>query len=807
MSIPVRQGEQAIYCHGVAPDHLLRQGQRYSGTYKGVCLPLEVQNVRPNERNDHFKEVPIKSHVSKARVISVWLMNTTPSTTSEYTEWGLKGLELCVALLFYSKSEATQIRYHPYFPTYVGQFWAARSPKEFSLLSAGFQDTQKDFERSSVTHTIHPQKLVIRQEGAPWVLRDGNLEGQSYFAISFRWGDVFRKTDHESVQESKKRHFYHYIEETVGKSEEEARRPKGMASPFRWGSSQPAYWVDLRCSTQGSPENAEGAPGANVWVPSTGGAHADQGAGAEGYPADMYRMADIYRNAKFTLILLPDVPGDKRSIAKRWKDWGSRMWTFPEACLSRELWYRVGNGPLTRISLQELAKLAFTRPEDEAALVNAYDLHKDPLDRLARLDHLKKAIWRRYHSGHGTEQAGESENHADSVRSVVPKESDDPDSCDCREHGVVVRSQAQNARADTAARVYALMGFFEHRILPVEGESEMQALARLSMKNDSDRIAERMVSMLPKCMSESWYVDEDAYGAHSWDIATDIQIAGITQSGALVLEGCRAVTIHWKDFPRLKYSTASPPARVVFYRSFGLFFAPTFFMTGIALVAVHKPIGGLFIFLAIVLAFAILLSYAIDLSQPIKRVEPWLIGVKGVLSAEQVSKQLYGGHTQGFHPTRYTPSGTRFSTADTCSRFRAGDHKQFKVAVEKDPHDDANGDMYTLVDTLSGTIYYFRARRPPTTCLFTGREGGMGRYVLCSESCELNELQKETVLRMPTFISDCMHHSDWVALGCRGDAVSANEKGTPGPTKSIVTEHTAIELSDFPQEKHRSTVL
>ena len=668
---------------------------------------------------------------------------------------------------------------------------------------------QRDLDRSSVTHTIHPQKLVIRQEGASWVLKSGNLEEQPYFAVSFRWNDVFFKTDHQSLQESKKRQFYNYIEDT--------------ASPFLWGSRQPAYWVDLRCSTQNSPADAEGVDvqevnaeeidtwdaagastrGSNFGGSSAGGTAVAQGANAPGSPADMFRMADIYRNAKFTLILLPDVPGDTRSIAQRWKDWGSRMWTFPEACLSRELWYRVGNGPVTRISLQELAKLAFTRPEDEAALTNAYDLHKDPLERLARLDHLKKAIWRRYHSGHEADQSG---GNATTDRWVPPQDNDDPDTCDCREHGVVMRTPAQSKGANSADRVYALMGFFEHRILPAERETEMQALARLSMKNDSDRIAERMVSMLPKCMSESWYVDEDAYGAHLWDIATDIQIAGVTQSGALVLEGCRAVTIHWKDFPRLNYSTAPPPPRVELLRSIAFFFVPTLFAIAISLLALQIPAGGFFVVLFIFLALGMLLSRAIDLSQPITRVEPWLIGVKGVLSANDVSEHLYGGHTKGFRSTRYTPSGSRFSKANE-GRFRAGNPEQFTVATEKDPHDDAKGHMYTLVDTLSSTIYYFRARRPPTTCLFTGREGGMGRFVFCSESCELNELQKETVLRMPTFISDSMHHCDWVALGCRGDVISCNQKGVadkallPGkPAMLSVTDqgsgHTVIEFSD-----------
>lgn len=133
--------------------------------------------------------------------------------------------------------------------------------------------------------------------------------------ISFRWTDFFQETDPEDVQNPKQRQFYRYIEETVMRSEEVIGQSQQAAILVSWDSSQPAYWADLLCSSvQHSQECAEGI--------------------AEGYLADLYRMSDIYRNARFTLILLPDIPGGTRSIEERWEEWGSRVWTFPEACLS-----------------------------------------------------------------------------------------------------------------------------------------------------------------------------------------------------------------------------------------------------------------------------------------------------------------------------------------------------------------------------------------------------------------------------------------------------------------------------------------
>ena len=73
--------------------------------------------------------------------------------------------------------------------------------------------------------------------------------------------------------------------------------------------------------------------------------------------------------------------------------------------------------------------------------------------------------------------------------------------------------------------------------------------------------------------------------------------------------------------------------------------------------------------------------------------------------------------------------------------------------------------VYTLVDTVAGQVYYFTAARPPTVCIYAGREGGLGRFILCSESCNLNELHKETVLRMPSYIANSMRFCDWLAVG------------------------------------------
>ena len=101
------------------------------------------------------------------------------------------------------------------------------------------------------------------------------------------------------------------------------------------------------------------------------------------------------------------------------------------------------------------------------------------------------------------------------------------------------------------------MGFYQHRILPDRNESEMVALARLSLANDNDRFAERMIAMLPRQIKDEacWYSDQDLFGANIWDIEPDVHVTGITEDESLVLDGCRSASIRWKGFGKVKNYT------------------------------------------------------------------------------------------------------------------------------------------------------------------------------------------------------------------------------------------------------------
>jgi hypothetical protein len=119
----------------------------------------------------------------------------------------------------------------------------------------------------------------------------------------------------------------------------------------------------------------------------------------------------------------------------------------------------------------------------------------------------------------------------------------------------LIRRQYQNpeklqstwTQADVA---YALMALLRYRPRMDPTDSLFQALARLSLANDSDRIVERMVSMLPDPGSthHSSFVLEDHLGANLWDIEPLCQVAGVSNDREIILDGCKAVSVRWKTY-------------------------------------------------------------------------------------------------------------------------------------------------------------------------------------------------------------------------------------------------------------------
>ncbi|KAG1808433.1 uncharacterized protein BJ212DRAFT_657076 [Suillus subaureus] len=677
--LPVTQ-EQTITCYndlGKPETHGLEQ--RYVSPSTGICQKLVVQAVTPLGKH----EVAISNRNNQASKIAMRLLDNSSIRWWFTFKWisllSLFALKLLLSFvwllvqIFVSAEMAddswgdTEIHNIGYYKRYArrfsGQLWAARSPIEHS------SRTIDEGEMDIPTRTLYPRLLIIhdpiRNEWVPCADRDIIIHTK-FIAISFYSADAYAKGPDQETETAQ------FIEEV---------RAAVLGQKYN------AYWLDLECVGKMPSEKNR----------------------------DVYCMADVYRGAEMTLIILGKFADGE---SKCWRGWGERVWTMPEALLSPHLCYKFRDREAVMpLSLFQLANLAYTCYDIEQAIINAYS-GKDPLERLERLMLLKSAIWRR------------------------------------------------NAAHDVykAQHVYALMGFFEHRIQPNHSEDDMHALVRLSMANDDDRIVERMVSMLPSTITEKacWYSDDDIYGANLWDILPEIQVAGITENGALVVDGCRAAAIRWKGFPEVVPATTNSLKRSII--GFVPYLSWPIIISGLCIVTTNRAGDITLVVIGVVLLLVSPWLFVYSQSGRILSSQPWFIGVKGVISIAEAERHLYGAVTGEHFPRMFfTPSGSQFSAPEQGTK-RAGSPTQYSNAKQADSGPDA-GHIYTLIDTCSSTMYYFRAERPPTVCIFAGREGGLGRFVLCSERCNINELHKESVLRMPTEISDKMELCGWVALG------------------------------------------
>lgn len=238
----------------------------------------------------------------------------------------------------------------------------------------------------------HPRQLVVHDGDWGSCTDKSVLAGKDYLAVSYRQSDF---PDKKALRK--------------------------MVQNICFRKSVEAYWIDFACTGE-TPEEK------NV---------------------DLYRIADVFRNAKFTLIVIKSE--DDKPMSVGWKSWGERIWTFPEALLSSSFLLQAG---LTRISLKEMslnqvANHAYGDDDSERKLIDLYaHMGKDFSEIPDRLEMLCEAIWKR-HSGPDT-----AVNQPPSTLTAYPGE-----------------------------KVYALMGFLLNRITPIPTESEDDAFKRLLEKN------------------------------------------------------------------------------------------------------------------------------------------------------------------------------------------------------------------------------------------------------------------------------------------------------------------------------------
>ncbi|KAH8671846.1 hypothetical protein BGZ60DRAFT_406032 [Tricladium varicosporioides] len=554
---------------------------------------------------------------------------------------------------------------------------------------------------------LRPRQLIVLRDNE-WVLDPNPDRSLSYLFISYA-----------------NLHF------DTNNSEAGRRQISEMAAFATRKAGKQAYWLDYRCR---APE-----PGPEL-------------------DGDVYRMCDVIRGAHQVVVMLK---ADKQTLKA---EWGSRMWTLPEALLAPgdNVFFCTPTEDSFQISSMSKVEMSGsvwedTIAEDEDTPTRLLAEHFTGLLTLSRLEILSNAI-----AALGDRAYKNYQSHT---------------------------------RADIA---YALMGLLHYRIEKSPTDTAFQAIARLSLANDSDRLIERMISLYPDPhdTSTSSFMQlskADLYSTHLWDVEPLCQIVGVAgEDNTIILDGCRAMHIRWKGFPRANVKRHYGFKKLLaelFVRSgawwflFGInltiTYAPFFtFSNGLSsksLVLALELLVGCFFIVGLLLSFCGPYSVRRLYGGQVLQSTPSLVGFEGVLPLSELETIIFGNCNGRLS---YAPSGTPFSLS-----YRS---KDLRVGVEPswilDPTPENNIEtvraslppkhhLFTLVDTGSLTVMIFSAEKPPTVALITGREGGMLRVGLCSWRFGNDCLVREAVVRMDSCVEEAAVKKGWlkVRLGRSGE--------------------------------------
>lgn len=421
---------------------------------------------------------------------------------------------------------------------------------------------------------------------------------------------------------------------------------------------------------------------------------------------DIHRICDVIRGARHVCVVMPNLE------ASTLQGWGSRMWTLPEALLCQAPTLQFYTPTQTvEYSKMDLPGLAWPNDGEASRLLAEHFVGTVTLSRLelisVSLTALRAREWTVFQQG------------------------------------------------DLA---YALMSLLRVRPRMDPTDSEYQALARLSLANDSDRIVERMACMLPPTISAShgWFAFEDILGAKLWDIEPLCQVAGVCHDGSLILDGCRGVSIRWKDIPQIAYARNFSWRRLL--AKFLAHSGSIWLITGIVLVPGAPGVGVLILLVGILLLLAAPWTIKLLYGGKLWGQSPWFVGFEGTLPVERIEELTFGNCIGRL---RMAPSSSNFCDRSADERIGLNPPPD-RLRPE---HLPPGHRLFTLIDTCTLTVSIFSAVRPPSVALMCGREGGMLRVLLCSYERSTNALQKQSVLRMESPIYEHARSLGWLKLG------------------------------------------
>lgn len=241
--------------------------------------------------------------------------------------------------------------------------------------------------------------------------------------------------------------------------------------------------------------------------------------------SDVNRFCDVIRGANRVVVALPDSKDETALV------WGDRMWTLPEGLLvtGNKVYFHYTDMPAEgELKTQSLTKVEMAgrvwrdkpRGGEDIKATRLLAEHFTGGLNLGRLELFSVAL-----------------------------------------HALSDRQVSESKPEDRPELAYALMGLLNYRI-DEDCETLFQAIARVSLRNDTDQLLERMLCLLPEPEASEAGIFQslaqaDQFNTHLWDIKPLCHVVGIADSDqTVVVDSARAIPIRWKNFPRLRYRRA-----------------------------------------------------------------------------------------------------------------------------------------------------------------------------------------------------------------------------------------------------------
>lgn len=449
-----------------------------------------------------------------------------------------------------------------------------------------------------------------------------------------------------------------------------------------------AFWIDFECVR---PES---------------------GKSKEDSMEDVYRICDTVRTAhSLAIVTGPHTSATGNTaptMQSDWlKEWGSRLWTVPEALLAptehRIFIYTVGNEVPQKVAKRNLSQLVWDDAPSMQMLIEHYEnsLRLEPLE-FVTLAH------------------------------------------DCLQR----RETQQRNKGDVA---YALMGLLRERPR-VPNDSAFEAFARVLLANGS-KVLERMVCLKPNRQDAQWYHTSDQWNASIKQIEPLCTVTKLAAGKDLIaINNVPGAVINWSFLEPVDYvAIRAYPNTWLMIKHFPGGVRLQFFTICI-LMALLDLLGVLFrkspdddnwakfyilllpasLLLVICFLGSLACPYLIRSSsrRDISRTQARFFGVEGVPCLDEIEEILLGS-----------------------ARGRLSWEPQEPLANYQEPPQNTQDDsrhlrQFTLIDSRTLTAVTFSAVSPPNAIFACGHDGRFVRSVLCSYEKHSGIFTKVATLRM-----------------------------------------------------------